>query len=223
MELEISKTYEPKAVEAKWIRHWLDCKASHAVVDPSKKPFTIVIPPPNVTGSLHMGHALNNTLQDSIIRFRKMLGGGMRQSGVLAAAGLYALEHHVRDLEEEGKFIFFATQQGTVKKTPLKDFSNVMARGIIAIGIDKDDELVSAGLTNGKQTIFIARAMAWPSVSTKSTTPSGAALVCAPWAATPAGTVASRSRRAITSSARPSPAPTRCERSSATSVPRVLD
>ncbi len=62
----------------------------------------------------------------------------------------------VRDLEEEGKFIFFATQNGTVKKTPLKDFSNVMARGIIAIGIDKDDELVSAGLTNGKQTIFLA-------------------------------------------------------------------
>ena len=62
----------------------------------------------------------------------------------------------VRDLEEEGKFIFFATQKGTVKKTPLKDFSNVMARGIIAIDIDKDDELVSAGLTNGKQTIFLA-------------------------------------------------------------------
>src|SRR3954449_11481189 len=52
----------------------------------------------------------------------------------------------VRDLEEEGKFIFFATRQGTVKKTPLKDFSNVMARGIIAIGIDKEDELVAAGL-----------------------------------------------------------------------------
>jgi len=62
----------------------------------------------------------------------------------------------IRDLQEEGKFIFFATQKGTVKKTPLKDFSNVMARGIIAIGIDKDDELVSADLTNGKQTIFIA-------------------------------------------------------------------
>jgi DNA gyrase subunit A len=62
----------------------------------------------------------------------------------------------VRDLEEEGKFIFFATQQGTVKKTPLKDFSNVMARGIIAIAIDKDDELVYAGITNGKQTIFLA-------------------------------------------------------------------
>jgi DNA gyrase subunit A len=61
----------------------------------------------------------------------------------------------VRDLEEEGKFIFFATRNGTVKKTPLKDFSNVMARGIIAIAIDKDDDLISAGLTNGKQTIFL--------------------------------------------------------------------
>jgi len=62
----------------------------------------------------------------------------------------------IKDLEEEGKYIFFATRQGTVKKTPLKDFSNVMARGIIAIGIDKEDELVSADLTNGKQTIFLA-------------------------------------------------------------------
>jgi len=61
----------------------------------------------------------------------------------------------VRDLEEEGKYVFFATQNGTVKKTPLKDFSNVMARGIIAIAIDQNDELVSAGLTNGRQTIFI--------------------------------------------------------------------
>jgi DNA gyrase subunit A len=62
----------------------------------------------------------------------------------------------VRDLEEEGKFIFFATQKGTVKKTPLKDFSNVMARGIIAIGIDKDDELVAARITDGSQLVFLA-------------------------------------------------------------------
>jgi DNA gyrase subunit A len=62
----------------------------------------------------------------------------------------------VRDLEEEGKFIFFATQKGTVKKTPLKDFSNVMARGIIAIGIDSDDELVKARITDGSQIIFLA-------------------------------------------------------------------
>jgi DNA gyrase subunit A len=62
----------------------------------------------------------------------------------------------VRDLEEEGKYIFFATQKGTVKKTPLKDFSNVMARGIIAIGIDGDDELVAARITDGSQVVFLA-------------------------------------------------------------------
>ncbi|HET7104876.1 MAG TPA: DNA gyrase subunit A [Terracidiphilus sp.] len=62
----------------------------------------------------------------------------------------------VRDLEEEGRFIFFATRNGTVKKTPLKDFSHVMSRGIIAIAIDSDDDLVTAELTNGKQTIFLA-------------------------------------------------------------------
>ncbi len=62
----------------------------------------------------------------------------------------------VRDLEEEGKFIFFGTRQGTVKKTPLKDFSNVMSKGIIAIGIDKEDELVAARLTDGKQIVFLA-------------------------------------------------------------------
>ena len=62
----------------------------------------------------------------------------------------------VRNLEEEGKFIFFGTRQGTVKKTPLKDFSNVMQKGIIAIGIDKDDELVAARLTDGRQIVFLA-------------------------------------------------------------------
>jgi DNA gyrase subunit A len=61
-----------------------------------------------------------------------------------------------RDLEEEGKFIFYSTRKGTVKKTPLKDFSNVMARGIIAIGIDDDDELVAARLTDGNQIVFMA-------------------------------------------------------------------
>jgi DNA gyrase subunit A len=62
----------------------------------------------------------------------------------------------VRDLEEEGKFIFFTTRKGTVKKTPLKDFSNVMSRGIIAIGIDDDDELVKARITDGSQIVFLA-------------------------------------------------------------------
>jgi len=63
---------------------------------------------------------------------------------------------NVRDLEEEGKFVFFATRNGTVKKTPLKDFSNVMSRGIIAIGIEKNDELVTARITDGNRIVFLA-------------------------------------------------------------------
>jgi DNA gyrase subunit A len=62
----------------------------------------------------------------------------------------------VKDLEEASKYVLFATRNGTVKKTPLKDFSNVMARGIIAIGIDKEDELITARITDGQQVIFLA-------------------------------------------------------------------
>jgi len=62
----------------------------------------------------------------------------------------------VRNLEEEGKYIFFVTRNGTVKKTPLKDFSNVMSRGIIAIGIEDDDELVGVRITDGHQILFLA-------------------------------------------------------------------
>jgi DNA gyrase subunit A len=62
----------------------------------------------------------------------------------------------VRDLEAENQYVFFATRKGTVKKTPVKDFSNVMSRGIIAIGVDKEDELVAAYLTDGNQIIFLA-------------------------------------------------------------------
>ena len=62
----------------------------------------------------------------------------------------------VKDLEAQDKYVFFATRKGTVKKTPLADFSNVMSRGIIAINIDKDDELVSAAITKGDDIIFLA-------------------------------------------------------------------
>ena len=62
----------------------------------------------------------------------------------------------VRDLEEEGKYVFFATRSGTVKKTPLKDFSNVRSNGINAIGIEKEDELVAASCTDGSQIVFLA-------------------------------------------------------------------
>jgi len=72
--MEMEKVYNSKDVEQKWCKYWIERKTFSAKPDKNKKPFTIVIPPPNVTGSLHMGHALNNTLQDIIIRFRKLQG-----------------------------------------------------------------------------------------------------------------------------------------------------
>ncbi len=74
MAKELPKTYDPKAVEEKVYQEWLDGGYFHAEVDKSKKPFTVVIPPPNVTGQLHMGHALDETFQDIIIRTKRMQG-----------------------------------------------------------------------------------------------------------------------------------------------------
>ncbi|MEI8172604.1 MAG: valine--tRNA ligase [Deltaproteobacteria bacterium] len=73
-ESSLSKVYEPRETEAKWYQYWLDRGFFRAEDTSSKKPFSIVIPPPNVTGMLHMGHALNNTLQDVIIRYKRMQG-----------------------------------------------------------------------------------------------------------------------------------------------------
>ena len=74
MSKELAKTYDPKGIEDRIYQNWLDKKYFHAQVDRSKKPFTIVMPPPNVTGQLHMGHALDNTMQDILIRYKRMQG-----------------------------------------------------------------------------------------------------------------------------------------------------
>jgi valyl-tRNA synthetase len=71
--MEIGKTYEPQRAEEKWYKHWLDKGYFHSVPD-HREPYTIVIPPPNVTGVLHMGHMLNNTIQDVLVRRARMLG-----------------------------------------------------------------------------------------------------------------------------------------------------
>ncbi|GAB7388680.1 valine--tRNA ligase [Bacillaceae bacterium] len=94
--------YDPKATEGKWYEYWLKGGFFHAKGDPAKKPFTIVIPPPNVTGTLHIGHALNNTLQDILIRFKRMQGydalwlPGMDHAGIATQARVEA------KLREEG-------------------------------------------------------------------------------------------------------------------------
>ena len=74
MAKELEKTYDPSAIEGRLYDKWVANKYFHAEVDRSKKPFTIVMPPPNITGQLHMGHALDNTMQDILIRFKRMQG-----------------------------------------------------------------------------------------------------------------------------------------------------
>ncbi len=71
---ELEKTYNPAGIEEKLYQKWLDNKYFHAEPNPNKKPFTIVMPPPNITGHLHMGHALDNTMQDILIRYKRMQG-----------------------------------------------------------------------------------------------------------------------------------------------------
>ncbi len=71
---ELAKTYDPKGIEDRLYQKWMDKKYFHAEVDRTKTPFTIVIPPPNITGQLHMGHALDETMQDILIRYKRMQG-----------------------------------------------------------------------------------------------------------------------------------------------------
>ena len=74
MAKELEKNYNPSEIEGRLYQKWVENKYFHAEVDRSKKPFTIVMPPPNITGQLHMGHALDNTMQDILIRFKRMQG-----------------------------------------------------------------------------------------------------------------------------------------------------
>ena len=74
MSNEMPKQYDPKLAEAKWYKIWEDTGCFHAEPNPDKDPYCIVIPPPNITGKLHMGHALDNTIQDALIRFKRMSG-----------------------------------------------------------------------------------------------------------------------------------------------------
>ena len=71
---KLPKVYDPFQVEDKWYNYWLEKGYFHAEVDRSREGYCITIPPPNVTGSLHMGHALNNTIQDIMVRFERMRG-----------------------------------------------------------------------------------------------------------------------------------------------------
>lgn len=98
----LPKVYNPHEVEAKWYQYWLDNEYFQAKVETGKKPYSIVIPPPNVTGSLHMGHALNDTLQDIVIRKHRMMGEATLWLPGTDHAGIATQNVVERELAKEG-------------------------------------------------------------------------------------------------------------------------
>ena len=99
----LEKSYQPDLVEAKHYKAWEDSGAFRCGVNAEGTPYTIVIPPPNVTGSLHMGHALNNTLQDILTRYHRMKGDDVLWQPGCDHAGIATQMVIERQLEAEGK------------------------------------------------------------------------------------------------------------------------
>lgn len=102
MAKELAKTYDPKDIEDRLYQKWLDKKYFHAEVDKKKKPFTIVIPPPNITGQLHMGHALDETMQDILIRYKRMEGYNALWQPGTDHASIATEVKIINNLKEEG-------------------------------------------------------------------------------------------------------------------------
>ena len=100
---QLDKTYNSQSVEAHWSQFWIDEGYFHASVDQSSSAYTIVIPPPNVTGSLHIGHALTYTLQDILIRWRRMQGHNTLWLPGIDHAGIATQNVVERELLTEGK------------------------------------------------------------------------------------------------------------------------
>jgi valyl-tRNA synthetase len=99
---ELDKIYDPKLVEDRWSRRWIELRLFHASVSDRRSPYCIVIPPPNVTGSLHVGHALNNSLQDILIRRRRMQGYNTLWMPGMDHAGIATQNVVERQLQAEG-------------------------------------------------------------------------------------------------------------------------
>ncbi|GAB4173848.1 MAG: valine--tRNA ligase [Calditrichia bacterium] len=103
MAIELSKNYDPREVEEKWYSVWLDRKYFHAEVNKGKERFVIVIPPPNVTSALHMGHAFNNTIQDILTRYKRKKGFETLWLPGTDHAGIATQNVVERELRKEGK------------------------------------------------------------------------------------------------------------------------
>ncbi len=161
MRKELEKTYNPADIEDRLYQKWIDKKYFHAEVDRSKKPFTIVMPPPNITGKLHMGHALDNTMQDILIRFKRMQGfEALWVPGTDHAS--ISTEVKVTDaLKKEGIDKHELGREGFLKRTWewKKEYGGTITSQLRKIGSscdwDRERFTMDEGCSEAVQTVFI--------------------------------------------------------------------
>ena len=161
MSKELEKNYNPSEIEDRLYQKWLDKKYFHAEVDRSKKPFTIVMPPPNITGKLHMGHALDNTMQDIIIRFKRMQGYEALWIPGTDHASISTEVKVTNALKEEGIDKHELGREGFLKRTWewKKEYGGTITSQLKKIGSscdwDRERFTMDEGCSKAVQEVFI--------------------------------------------------------------------
>ena len=161
MSKELEKNYNPSEIEDRLYQKWLDKKYFHAEVDRSKKPFTIVMPPPNITGKLHMGHALDNTMQDILIRFKRMQGYEALWVPGTDHASISTEVKVTNALKEEGIDKHELGREGFLKRTWewKKEYGGKITSQLRKIGSscdwDRERFTMDEGCSKAVQTVFI--------------------------------------------------------------------
>ena len=161
MSKELEKNYNPSEIEDRLYQKWLDKKYFHAEVDRSKKPFTIVMPPPNITGKLHMGHALDNTMQDILIRFKRMQGYEALWVPGTDHASISTEVKVTNALKEEGIDKHELGREGFIKRTWewKKEYGGTITSQLRKIGSscdwDRERFTMDEGCSKAVQTVFI--------------------------------------------------------------------
>ena len=161
MSKELEKNYNPSEIEDRLYQKWLDKKYFHAEVDRSKKPFTIVMPPPNITGKLHMGHALDNTMQDILIRFKRMQGYEALWVPGTDHASISTEVKVTNALKEEGIDKHELGREGFLKRTWewKKEYGGTITSQLRKIGSScdwvRERFTMDEGCSKAVQTVFI--------------------------------------------------------------------
>ncbi len=158
---ELEKTYDPKGMEDRIYADWMEKKYFHAEVDRSRKPFTIVMPPPNITGKLHMGHALDNTLQDILIRYKRMQGYNALWVPGTDHASISTEVKVINQLKEEGIDKNELGREGFLKRTWQwrEEYGHTIVEQLKKIGSscdwDRERFTMDEGCSKAVQEVFL--------------------------------------------------------------------